>query len=161
MTNNYINRVNATLFLCDECEEIDGELININGIKNKILIDESKMTDIKLLCRVDLVEYVLRNSCKDLSFVFFIRTINQTPAYINRLSGCKVSLSSEVDDVITYSFPIITDYDNLPFPSEGKYAIEVYLFNGDIDVEKEKIDKKYYRRKENFINMLMIEVEKQ
>ena len=156
--SNYLNRLNAGMFLCDEFKESDDGLDQILGIKTQLKLNNNGCVSFAFICKLDFVEFEIPKSGGELSFRFFIRTLGGDSNYILPFFVGEMGLKPENEGVMTYSLPVSMQFDEFPFPRKGKFAIEVYKYPGKIDIKLEEENKNLYRKKENFINSIMFEV---
>lgn len=156
--SKYLNKLNVGLYICDKYEQKDEIITDIIGIKNVLHLNEHGKVSFQLLCDLNFIEYEIPKDGGILSFRFFIRTLGGNPPYLVPLLVSEVSLKQNNEGVMTYRFPISINISEFEFPRSGKYAIEIYKVLGKIDTEKENKNYNLYRKAENFISAVVVEI---
>ncbi len=154
----YLNSLNIGMLICDECEQEDGKLLKISGIKDELQLNRENKTSFTFIADYNFIEFEIPDNEDVVSFRFFIRTLGGTPAYVIPFIMAEMGLSEEVDGVMTQRMPMIMEVENFEFPRKGKFAIEVYKHFGKIDKRLEDKNVEHYRKKENFVNAISFEV---
>ena len=154
----YLNSLNIGMLICDECEQEDGKLLKISGIKDELRLNRENKTSFTFIADYNFIEFEIPDKEDIVSFRFFIRTLGGTPAYVIPFIMAEMGLSEEVDGVMTQRMPMIMEVENFEFPRKGKFAIEVYKHFGKIDKRLEDKNVEHYRKKENFVNAISFEV---
>lgn len=154
----YLNSLNIGMLICDECEQEDGKLLKISGIKDELQLNRENKTSFTFIADYNFIEFEIPDKEDIVSFRFFIRTLGGTPAYVIPFIMAEMGLSEEVDGVMTQRMPMIMEVENFEFPRKGKFAIEVYKHFGKIDKRLEDKNVEHYRKKENFVNAISFEV---
>lgn len=156
--SKYLNRLNAGMFICGGYKEQDGKITELIGMKDNLSLNSNNMVDFSFICNVDFVEFEIPKSGGELSFRFYIRTLEGEPAYILPFFIAQLGLIKNNEGVITHRFPITMDVKEFEFPRKGRYAIEVYKYFGKIDTKVEEENRDFYRKPENFVNAITFEV---
>lgn len=156
--SKYLNKLNAGMIICEKYEELDGKIVNIYGVKNKLCLDKDMHVRFSFICNLDFIEFEIPKEESELSFRFYIRTLGGGDSYIMPFIATQMRLKANDEGVITHHLPIVMQIDNLDFPRRGSFAIEVYKYFGRIDPRVEEENKEFYRKPENFINAIMFDV---
>ena len=93
-----------------------------------------------------------------ISFRFFVRTLGGSPSYLMPLLVSELGLKKDNEGVMTHRLPITIEIKDFEFPRCGNYAIEIYKHIGEIDILQEEKNRELYRKPENFVNAISIDV---
>ena len=78
----YLNSLNIGMLICDECEQEDGKLLKISGIKDELQLNRENKTSFTFIADYNFIEFEIPDNEDVVSFRFFIRTLGGTPAYV-------------------------------------------------------------------------------
>ena len=79
--SKYLNKLNVGMFICDKCDEKEGFITDIRGIKDTLYLDENNKSSFLLLCDFNFIEYEIPKEGGMISFRFFVRTLGGSPSY--------------------------------------------------------------------------------
>lgn len=159
--NKYLNKLNVGMFICDKCDEEEGLITDIRGIKDTLYLNENNKSSFLLLCDFNFIEYEIPKEGGMISFRFFVRTLGGSPSYEMPLLVSEMGLKKDNEGVMTHRFPVSINIEDFEFPRTGTYAIEIYKVLGKVDTVKEEKNHDLYRETENFVSAISIDVKKE
>lgn len=159
MNNKLLDRINISLYICNQCHysKDKGKIEDIIGIKDEIQT-VNKETNLRVVGKLDMFEVIIPQHANSLSLVFFIRTLDTNPILRRSIFDMNLGMPKTEESVITQSIDIDCAIEEFDFPKQGEYALEVYKYWGEIDVNILRSDNTVYRRPENFLNAVCFTV---